>query len=63
MVTRACRFAAQEGMAKLGDKLIVSAGLPFGTPGATNMLRIVRIEAQAVRAAQARPETMGSSFA
>jgi pyruvate kinase len=50
-------------MAKLGDKLIVSAGLPFGTPGATNMLRIVRIEAQAVRAAQARPETMGSSFA
>lgn len=62
MVTRACRFAAQEGMAKLGDKLIVSAGLPFGTPGATNMLRIVRIEAQAVRAAQARPETMGSSF-
>ena len=53
MVTRACRLAAREGVAKLGDKLIVSAGLPFGTPGATNMLRVVRIEAQAVRAAQA----------
>ena len=46
-------------MAKLGDKLIVSAGLPFGTPGATNMLRVVRIEAQAVRAAQMRPESDG----
>jgi pyruvate kinase len=53
MVTRACRLAAREGVAKLGDKIIVSAGLPFGTPGATNMLRVVRIEAQAVRAAQA----------
>ncbi|WP_088347666.1 MULTISPECIES: pyruvate kinase [Rhodomicrobium] len=52
MVTRACRLAAVEGMAKLGDKLIVSAGLPFGTPGATNMLRVVRIEANAMRAAQ-----------
>ncbi|MGB0087758.1 MAG: pyruvate kinase [Rhodomicrobiaceae bacterium] len=62
MVTRACKFAALEGMAKLGDKVIVSAGLPFGTPGATNMLRIVRIEAQAMRAAQALQDA-GSTFA
>jgi pyruvate kinase len=62
MVTRACRFAAREKMAGLGDKLIVSAGLPFGTPGATNMLRIVSVEASAVRAAQAMQEA-GLSFA
>jgi hypothetical protein len=49
-------------MVKLGDKLIVTAGLPFGTPGATNMLRIVEIEAQAVRIALSKPETTGPSF-
>jgi len=62
MVTKACRLAAREGMVKLNDKVIVSAGLPFGTPGATNMLRIVRIEAQSVRVARNKPETTGPSF-
>jgi pyruvate kinase len=62
MVTKACRLAAREGMVKLGDKAIITAGLPFGTPGATNMLRVVRIDAQAVRIAQNRPETTGPSF-
>ena len=51
MVTRACKFVAAEGMAVAGDKVIVSAGLPFGTPGATNMLRVVRVEPHSVRAA------------
>jgi pyruvate kinase len=62
MVTKACRLAAREGMVKLGDKAIITAGLPFGSPGATNMLRVVRIDAQAVRIAQHRPETTGPSF-
>jgi pyruvate kinase len=62
MVTRACRLAAREGMVKLDDKVIVSAGLPFGTPGATNMLRIVKIQEQAVRVARTRPETTGPFF-
>jgi pyruvate kinase len=53
MVMRACKLAAAAGIAGQGDKVIVSAGLPFGTPGATNMLRIVRVEAQSVRAAMA----------
>ena len=51
MVTRACKFVAAEGIAVAGDKVIVSAGLPFGTPGATNMLRVVRVEPHSVRAA------------
>ncbi|MEJ8573822.1 pyruvate kinase [Microbaculum marinum] len=40
MVDRACRIAQQEGFAKPGQRIIVTAGVPFGTPGATNMLRI-----------------------
>lgn len=40
MVDRACRIAAREHFAKPGDRVIISAGVPLGTPGATNMLRI-----------------------
>lgn len=40
MVDRACRIAARERFAKPGDRIIISAGVPLGTPGATNMLRI-----------------------
>jgi len=40
MVDRACRIAAQEQVAKPGDRIIISAGVPLRTPGATNMLRI-----------------------
>ena len=40
MVDRACRIAANEKFAKPGDRVIISAGVPLGTPGATNMLRI-----------------------
>jgi pyruvate kinase len=49
MVTQACRQAVKEGMAEIGDKIIVTAGLPFGTEGATNTLRVVSIDASAVR--------------
>ncbi len=40
MVDRACRIAFEEKCAKPGDRVIISAGVPLGTPGATNMLRI-----------------------
>ncbi|QPC42177.1 pyruvate kinase [Kaustia mangrovi] len=40
MVARACRIAYQEGYARAGQRIIISAGFPLGTPGATNMLRI-----------------------
>jgi pyruvate kinase len=40
MVERACRLAFKDGFAKLGQRVIVVAGMPLGTPGATNMLRI-----------------------
>jgi pyruvate kinase len=43
MVERACRIAVTEGFAKPGERVIVAAGVPFGTPGATNMLRIAYV--------------------
>ncbi|MEO3389141.1 pyruvate kinase [Mesorhizobium sp. CAU 1741] len=45
MVDRACRIAYQEGFARAGDRVIITAGVPLGTPGATNMLRIAYVGA------------------
>ncbi|TXL69778.1 pyruvate kinase [Vineibacter terrae] len=42
MVKRAQQVALREEMAREGDRLVVTAGVPFGTPGATNILRIAR---------------------
>ena len=43
MISRACRIAMQERIAKAGERIIVTAGVPLGTPGATNMLRIAYV--------------------
>ena len=40
MVDRACRLAFKEGLSRAGQRVIIAAGVPFGTPGATNMVRI-----------------------
>jgi pyruvate kinase len=40
MVERATRFAFQEGFASPGERIVVTAGVPLRTPGATNMLRV-----------------------
>jgi pyruvate kinase len=40
MVERACQIAFKDGFAKAGQRIIVVAGLPLGTPGATNMIRV-----------------------
>jgi len=40
MVAKAIRAAAQEGFAKPGDEVVMTAGVPFGTPGTTNALRV-----------------------
>lgn len=43
MVEAACAFAKQENFAKLGDYIVITAGIPFGQSGGTNMIRIARI--------------------
>lgn len=44
MVDAACRTAFSEGFAQPGDQLAIAAGMPFGQPGTTNLLRIAEIE-------------------
>ena len=43
MVAKAKRIALRQGVAKAGDSVIVMAGVPFRTPGSTNVLHVVRI--------------------
>jgi pyruvate kinase len=40
VVDRAARIAFQEGFANPGDRIVVTAGVPLGTPGSTNLLRV-----------------------
>ena len=44
MVARAVRAAQHEGFAKHGDEVVVTAGVPFGTPGTTNALRVAVVK-------------------
>ena len=43
MVEVACEVAVREGAAKPGDRLVIAAGVPFGTSGTTNMIRVAEI--------------------
>ncbi|WP_273759233.1 pyruvate kinase [Bartonella sp. ML70XJBT.G] len=43
MVDRAAAIAFQEGFCRSGDRFLVTAGVPLGTPGATNLLRIAAV--------------------
>ena len=43
MVARAVRVARQQRIANPGERLVITAGVPFGTPGATNILRIAYV--------------------
>ena len=44
MVAKAIHAAKTEGFASPGDPIVITAGVPFGTPGATNILRIAWVE-------------------
>lgn len=39
----ASRTVQREGVAREGDTIVISAGIPFGTPGTTNLLRIMQV--------------------
>jgi pyruvate kinase len=47
MVERACQIAFRDGFAKAGQRVIIVAGVPLGTPGATNMMRIAFVGSNA----------------
>lgn len=46
LVDIACRIASDDQFADEGQRIIVTAGVPFGTPGSTNLLRIVFVGTQ-----------------
>jgi pyruvate kinase len=43
MIAKSKRMALRHGIAKAGDRVIIMAGVPFGTPGSTNVLHVARI--------------------
>ena len=47
MVDRACRLAFRDGFARAGQRIIIVAGVPLGTPGATHRVRIAFVGAGA----------------
>jgi pyruvate kinase len=47
MVDRASRITFREGIARAGQRIIIVAGIPLGTPGATNMVRIAFVGSEA----------------
>jgi pyruvate kinase len=44
MVQKAVRIAHREKIAEIGQRVVITAGVPFGTPGATNILRVAWID-------------------
>ena len=51
MIQRACEVAIEESFAESGQRIIVTAGVPLGRSGATNMLRIAFVGGDPSRAA------------
>ncbi|MEQ9813067.1 MAG: pyruvate kinase [Azospirillaceae bacterium] len=44
MVDKAVAIAKRDGLAREGERLVITAGVPFGTPGTTNVLRIAWVD-------------------
>ncbi|MBV1703448.1 MAG: pyruvate kinase [Hyphomicrobiales bacterium] len=45
MSARACRNAREEGFTRVGERIVVVAGVPFGKSGGTNNIRIAYVDA------------------
>jgi len=43
MTAKACAVAQQEGFAQPGQTIVAIAGVPFGSPGTTNLMRIATV--------------------
>ncbi len=47
-VANAARAARKDGFASEEDKIVVTAGVPFNTPGSTNILHVTSVEEEAI---------------
>ena len=43
MIAKGKRMALRHGFSAAGSKLIALAGVPFGTPGSTNLMHVVTV--------------------
>jgi pyruvate kinase len=43
MIAKGKRMALRQGFGSAGSRLVTLAGVPFGTPGATNLLHVVTL--------------------
>ncbi|MDG1709541.1 MAG: pyruvate kinase [Emcibacteraceae bacterium] len=43
MIDKACTICTEYGYAKVDYRIVIMAGMPFGSPGKTNVLRISRV--------------------
>jgi pyruvate kinase len=44
MVRKACRIAYDDGWVKPGEGVVITCGVPLGSPGATNMIRLAFVD-------------------
>ncbi len=44
MFRQAAQLALQTGIAKRGELVVITAGIPMGTPGSTNVIKVHRVE-------------------
>ncbi|MGQ0671909.1 MAG: pyruvate kinase [Hyphomicrobium sp.] len=44
MVRKACRIAFDEGWVRPGEGVVITCGVPLGSPGATNMIRLAFVD-------------------
>jgi pyruvate kinase len=43
-VRKACRIALEEEFARPKEAILITAGVPLGSPGTTNMVRIAYLD-------------------
>jgi pyruvate kinase len=46
MVGKSVRMVQRKGFSKLGERIVVIAGVPFGTPGSTNVIRLAEVSTE-----------------
>ena len=49
MIAKGKRMALRHGICKAGAKLVMMAGVPFGTPGSTNVLHVATLTGDELR--------------
>ena len=44
MISKSKKIALKTGMVQKGDKIVITAGVPFGIPGTTNLLKVETVD-------------------